>query len=72
MEAMMEKTQCPCYTENGGDKGMSLLRYTFMNDTLFKMLFTKYPMLLKRLTSELLGMQGRIILIYRERCISVL
>jgi predicted transposase/invertase (TIGR01784 family) len=52
---MMEKTQYPCYTENGGDKGMATLRYTFMNDTLFKMLFTKYPTLLKRLTSELLG-----------------
>jgi predicted transposase/invertase (TIGR01784 family) len=51
----MEKTQSLCYTENGGDNGMSVLRYTFMNDTLFKMLFTKYPELLKRLTSELLG-----------------
>jgi predicted transposase/invertase (TIGR01784 family) len=55
VEAMMEKTQYPCYTENGGDNGMSALRYTFMNDTLFKMLFTKHPVLLKRLTSELLG-----------------
>jgi predicted transposase/invertase (TIGR01784 family) len=55
MEAMMEKTQCPCYTKDDGESGMSVLRYTFMNDTLFKMLFTKYPDLLKRLTSELLG-----------------
>lgn len=34
---------------------MTKLEYTFKNDTLFKMLFTKYPILLKRLTAELLG-----------------
>jgi predicted transposase/invertase (TIGR01784 family) len=31
------------------------LEYTFKNDTLFKMLFVKYPDLLKRLVAELLG-----------------
>ncbi|GHV42081.1 transposase [Synergistales bacterium] len=34
---------------------MTKLKYTFKNDTLFKMLFVKYPDLLKRLVSELLG-----------------
>jgi len=33
---------------------MTKLEYTFKNDTLFKMLFVKYPELLKRLVSELL------------------
>jgi len=33
------------------------LEYTFKNDTLFKMLFVKYPELLKRLVSELLEIQ---------------
>ncbi|GHV44481.1 transposase [Synergistales bacterium] len=33
---------------------MAKLEYTFKNDTLFKMLFVKYPYLLKRLVSELL------------------
>ncbi|GHV49381.1 hypothetical protein FACS1894204_13800 [Synergistales bacterium] len=33
---------------------MTKLEYTFKNDTLFKMLFVKYPDLLKRLVSELL------------------
>jgi predicted transposase/invertase (TIGR01784 family) len=36
---------------------MTKLEYTFKNDTLFKMLFVKYPDLLKRLTAELLGIQ---------------
>jgi predicted transposase/invertase (TIGR01784 family) len=31
------------------------LEYTFKNDTLFKMLFVKYPDLLKKLVAELLG-----------------
>jgi len=35
---------------------MTELKYKFTNDTLFKMLFVKYPDLLKRLVSELLGM----------------
>ena len=34
---------------------MTELKYKFTNDTLFKMLFVKYPNLLKRLVSELLG-----------------
>ena len=34
---------------------MTKLKYTFKNDTLFKMLFVKYPDLLKRLVAELLG-----------------
>ena len=34
---------------------MTKLKYTFKNDTLFKMLFIKYPDLLKRLVAELLG-----------------
>jgi hypothetical protein len=42
----MEKNQSLCYTKNGGDNEMAMLRYTFMNDTLFKMLFTKHPELL--------------------------
>jgi predicted transposase/invertase (TIGR01784 family) len=33
------------------------LEYTFKNDTLFKMLFVKYPELLKRLVAELLGVR---------------
>jgi predicted transposase/invertase (TIGR01784 family) len=51
----MEKTQGSCYTVNDGDNGMSLLRYTFMNDTLFKMLFTKHPELLKKLVASILA-----------------
>ena len=34
---------------------MKKLEYRFTNDTLFKMLFVKYPHLLKRLVAELLG-----------------
>ncbi len=34
---------------------MTKLEYTFKNDTLFKMLFVKYPNLLKRLVAVLLG-----------------
>ena len=34
---------------------MTKLQYTFKTDTLFKLLFTKYPDLLKRLVAELLG-----------------
>ena len=34
---------------------MTKLKYTFKNDTLFKMLFVKYPHLLKKLIAELLG-----------------
>ncbi len=34
---------------------MTKLEYTFKNDTLFKILFVKYPELLKRLVAELLG-----------------
>ncbi|GHV14447.1 transposase [Clostridia bacterium] len=34
---------------------MTKLEYTFTNDTLFKMLFVKYPDLLKRLVAALLG-----------------
>ena len=33
---------------------MTKLEYTFKNDTLFKMLFVKYPDLLKNLVTELL------------------
>lgn len=36
---------------------MAKLEYTFKSDTLFKMVFTKYPGLLKRLTAELLGIK---------------
>jgi predicted transposase/invertase (TIGR01784 family) len=36
---------------------MERLEYTFKNDTLFKMLFVKYPGLLKRLVAELLGIR---------------
>jgi len=36
---------------------MMKLEYTFMNDTLFKMLFVKHPDLLKRLVAELLGIR---------------
>ena len=36
---------------------MTELKYTFKTDTLFKLLFTKYPDLLKRLVSELLGIE---------------
>ena len=34
---------------------MTKLEYTFKNDTLFKMLFVKYPELLKRLASNETG-----------------
>jgi len=34
---------------------MTKLKHTFKNDILFKLLFTKYPDLLKRLVAELLG-----------------
>ncbi len=33
---------------------MTELEYRFTNDTLFKMLFVKYPILLKRLVAQLL------------------
>lgn len=36
---------------------MTKLEYTFKTDTLFKMLFVKYPELLKNLVAELLGIQ---------------
>jgi predicted transposase/invertase (TIGR01784 family) len=36
---------------------MTKLEYTFKNDTLFKMLFVKYPGLLKRLVAELLSIR---------------
>lgn len=35
---------------------MKRLQYTFKTDTLFKMLFVKYPELLKKLVAELLGL----------------
>ena len=34
---------------------MTRLKYTFKTDTLFKLLFVKYPGLLKRLVANLLG-----------------
>ena len=36
---------------------MTKLKYTFKNDTLFKMLFVQYPDLLKRLVTELLNIR---------------
>jgi len=36
---------------------MTRLKYTLKNDILFKLLFTKYPTLLKRLVAELLGIK---------------
>jgi predicted transposase/invertase (TIGR01784 family) len=51
---MMEKSQSLCYNGNEGENEMSALRYTFMNDTLFKMLFTKHPELLKKLVAAIL------------------
>jgi len=36
---------------------MAKLEYTFKYDTLFKMLFTQYPELLKHLVAELLGIR---------------
>ena len=36
---------------------MAKLKYTFKSDTMFKMLFVKYPELLKRLVAELLGIR---------------
>jgi len=36
---------------------MAKLKYTFKTDTLFKMLFVRYPELLKRLVAALLGIQ---------------
>ncbi len=43
------------FREYGCDTGMTRLEYTLKNDMLFKMLFVKYPELLKRLVSNLLG-----------------
>jgi predicted transposase/invertase (TIGR01784 family) len=40
---------------------MTKLQYTFKTDTLFKLLFTKYPDLLKRLVAALLGIQYELI-----------
>jgi predicted transposase/invertase (TIGR01784 family) len=45
------------YNDSGGTAGMTKLRYTFMNDTLFKMLFTKHPDLLKRLVAPILRIE---------------
>ncbi|MCL2367109.1 MAG: Rpn family recombination-promoting nuclease/putative transposase, partial [Oscillospiraceae bacterium] len=36
---------------------MTKLKYTLKTDTLFKLLFTKYPDLLRRLVAELLSLQ---------------
>ena len=36
---------------------MTKLEYTFKSDILFKMLFVKYPDLLKRLIAEMLGIR---------------
>ncbi|MCL2164372.1 MAG: Rpn family recombination-promoting nuclease/putative transposase [Oscillospiraceae bacterium] len=36
---------------------MAKLKYTFTNDTLFKMLFVKYPDLLRKLVAVLLGIR---------------
>ena len=36
---------------------LTKLEYTFKNDTLFKMVFVKYPELLKRLVAELLAIR---------------
>ncbi len=36
---------------------MTKLKYTFKNDTLFKMVFVKFPDLLRRLVAELLGIR---------------
>jgi hypothetical protein len=38
----------------GVNSGMTKLKYTFKTDMLFKMLFVKYPDLLKKLVAELL------------------
>jgi predicted transposase/invertase (TIGR01784 family) len=47
-----------CYIHtHKGSVHVTKLKYTFMNDTLFKMLFVKYPSLLKRLVAELLGIR---------------
>ena len=46
------KTRCDKLTIEGFH--MTKLEYTFKNDTLFKMLFVKYPDLLKNLVTELL------------------
>jgi predicted transposase/invertase (TIGR01784 family) len=53
----MEKKQCPCYNKDGGKSEMGKLEYTLKNDLLFKMMFVKYPNLLKRLSAELLGIK---------------
>ena len=45
-----------CYNFRA-ENAMTKLEYTFKTDTLFKMLFVKYPELLKRLVSELLGIR---------------
>jgi len=45
------------YLTNKGVDPMTKLEYTFKTDTLFKMLFVKYPDLLKRLAAELLSIK---------------
>ncbi len=51
---MMEKSQSLCYNDDDGNNGMAVLKYTFMNDILFKMLFVKHPELLKKLVAAIL------------------
>jgi hypothetical protein len=51
---MLENVEKKGYTKNDGESGMAMLRYTFMNDILFKMLFTKHPELLKKLVAAML------------------
>jgi len=57
-EKTLEITQKICYdTLHGGDYQMKKLEHTLTNDILAKLLFTKYPDLLKRLVAELLSVQ---------------
>ena len=54
-ELMIAIRTALCYTESGwGNTIMNELKYKFTNDTLFKMLFVKYPELLKKLVAVLL------------------
>jgi len=45
------------YLAHKGSDSVAELKYKLTNDLLFKMLFVKYPDLLKRLVAELLGIK---------------
>jgi predicted transposase/invertase (TIGR01784 family) len=51
----IEKSTPMCYHKFMEESAMAKLKHTLTNDILFRLLFTKYPNLLKRLIAALLG-----------------